>query len=154
VLPALLAACGGSKGAGTTTTTTAAPAPAPLNQSQFVKAANLVCIKSDSRIYKLGRLTRDPAGWAKTAAAARLGIAQMEAIPPPPAKRAAFEHMLAYARQFAVSIQKVHDGLVAKKYDAAISAQFAAARLQDHVHAQAKLAGLTFCQQNLTNWPG
>jgi hypothetical protein len=157
VLPALVAACGSSKSPSTTstpaTTTVAAPS-APLTQSQFVSDANQVCIKADGRIYKLGRLTRNPLGWAKTAAAARLGITQMQAITPPAAKRTAFMQMLAYGRQFAASIQKVHDNLVAKKYDAAIAAQFAAARLQDHVHAEAKLAGLTFCQQNLTNWPG
>jgi hypothetical protein len=35
----------------------------------------------------------------------------------------------------------------------ASAAQFAAGRLQDRVHTSAKAAGLTFCQQPLTNWP-
>ena len=37
--------------------------------------------------------------------------------------------------------------------DTAAAAQFAAAQLQDKVHQFAKMAGLTFCQQSLTNWP-
>lgn len=150
ILPLLAAACGSSaKNTATTTTSTA-----PLSQQQFVKAGNQVCIRSDQRIFKLGRLTRSPVGWAKTAAAARVGIKEMQAVKPPASAATTFNRMLDYGQQLVQAIQNVHDNLAKKKFTAAISAQFSAARLQDHVHAEAKLAGLTFCQQNLTNWPG
>jgi hypothetical protein len=154
LLPALVAACGSSKSpAPATTAATTTVAAGTATQKQFVKAANAVCIRSDRRIYALGRLTRNPLGWEKTAAAGRTAVQEMQAVTPPAAEAATFNQMLNYAQQFVAAIQKVHDNLVAKKFDAAITAQFSAARLQDHVHSEAKLAGLTFCQQNLTNWP-
>jgi hypothetical protein len=108
---------------------------------------------SDERIVKLGRLTRNPKGWERTAAAARVAVAEMQKIKPPPAKAATFDKMIRYARGLTLSIQEVHDALVKKDIDTAAAAQFAAARFQDQVHATAKAAGLTFCQQPLTNWP-
>jgi hypothetical protein len=148
-LPLLAAACGGgSKHAATTTTTSKA-----LSESAFVQAGNQVCIRSDRRVFRLGRLTRDPAGWGKTAAAGRIGIAEMKALTPPADKQTEFNLMVAYAQGLVDAIQSVHDNLAKKKFDAAISAQFRAARFQDKTHAAAKTLGLTFCQQNLTNWP-
>jgi len=118
-----------------------------------VQAGNQVCIRSDRRVYQIGRLTRDPAGWLKTANAGRVGIAEMKALTPPADKQTEFRLMLTYAQQLVDAIQSVHDHLANKQFDAAISAQFRAARLQDKTHAAAKNLGLTFCQQNLTNWP-
>lgn len=149
LLPLLAAACGGGGSSASTTTAAAAP----TTQKAFVNAANQVCIRADRRVYRLGRLSRDPSGWAKTVAAAHVGITEMRAITPPPAKAAVFTKMLDDAAQFAQALQNVHDALVKKTYQKAVTAQFSAARLQDRVHAQARLAGLTFCQQNLTNWP-
>jgi hypothetical protein len=143
-----VSACGGSSSAKKTTTTTAPPSiPA------FVTAANNVCMTADRRIVKLGRLTRNPAGWAKTAAAARVAIHDMEKVSPPPARAKAYADMMRYARVLTLSIQEVHDALVKKDVDTAAAAQFAAAHAQDKVHEAAKAAGLTFCQQPLTNWP-
>jgi hypothetical protein len=61
--------------------------------------------------------------------------------------------MLRYASALTLSIQEVHDALVKSQLDTATAAQFAAAKIQDKVHQSAKAAGLTFCQQPLTNWP-
>jgi hypothetical protein len=119
----------------------------------FVTAANNVCMRADRQIVKLGRLTRDPKGWARTAAAARAAIGDMKTITPPAARARAFNAMLHFANALALSIQEVHDALVKKDIDTAAAAQFAAARVQDKVHETAKAAGLTFCQQPLTNWP-
>jgi hypothetical protein len=150
-LPLLASACGGggSKHAATTTTSTA---PA-LTQAQFVQQANQVCIRSDRRVYNIGRLTSAPAGWLKTANAGRVGIAEMKTLNPPAAQQAQFKLMLSYAQQLVDAIQAVHDHLAKKQVQQAISAQFRAARFQDKTHAAAKTLGLTFCQQNLTNWP-
>jgi hypothetical protein len=108
---------------------------------------------SDKRIFALGRLSRDPKGWAKTAAAARKAIGEMRKVTPPPARAAAFRQMLRFANGLALSVQEVHDALVKANLDTAAAAQFAAAQFQDRVHTAAKTAGLTFCQQTLTNWP-
>lgn len=146
-VPLAAAACGGSSKSAPPTTTV------QQTQAKFVQQANQVCIRSDRRIYQLGRLTRDPKGWQKTAAAGRVGLQEMRAVQPSAASAGAFRLMLAYGQQLVAAIQSIHDSLVGKKYDAAVSAQFRAARLLDKVHAQAKAAGLTFCQQPLTNWP-
>jgi len=143
LVPLLVSACGGSSGKAAGTNAVA----------QFVKAGNQVCIRSDRRIYRLGRLSTNPVGWAKTAVAARLGVAEMRALKPPADRAATFRLMLRYASALAAQIQIVHDQLASKNYDGAASAQLAANKLLDHVHAQAKLAGLTFCQQGLTDWP-
>jgi hypothetical protein len=147
-VPLAAAACGGSSKSAHTTT-----AQAHETQAEFVQAGNQVCIRSDRRVYRIGRLTRDPQGWAKTAAAGRVGLREMRSVTPSAESAAAYQLMLSYAQQLVAAIQRVHDNLVKKNYNTAISAQFAAARLQDKVHAQAKAAGLTFCQQSLTNWP-
>lgn len=147
-LPLLAAACG-SKSTATGTTT----ATKHQTQANFVAEGNQVCIRSDRRVYQIGRLTRDPAGWLKTANAGRVGIAEMKALTPPADKQTEFRLMLTYAQQLVDAIQSVHDHLANKQFDAAISAQFRAARLQDKTHAAARNLGLTFCQQNLTNWP-
>ena len=149
VLALSATACGGSKDANTTTATTGS------NQTMqaYVAAGNKVCMDSDKRIFALGRLSRDPKGWARTAAAARTAVAEMRQVTPPPSRAAAFRQMLRYASALALSVQEVHDALVKSNVDTAAAAQFAAAQIQDRVHAAAKTAGLTFCQQALTNWP-
>ena len=141
-------ACGSSKEAKTTTAT-----DTTATMQAFVTAGNKVCMDSDRRIFKLGRLSRDPKGWAKTAASARTAIAEMRRVTPPPSRAAAFRQMIRYANALALSVQEVHDALVKSNLDTATAAQFAAAQIQDRVHVAAKSAGLTFCQQALTNWP-
>ena len=144
----LAAACGGSKSSSTTTATETRP-----TQQQFVAAANAVCVRSDRAIYKLGRLSLAPAGWAKTAAAARRAVADMKKVTPPTGKDAAFQQMVADGQKLAAGIQQVHDALVKKNYAKARSAQNAATTADTAIHKQAQKLGLTFCQQLLTNWP-
>lgn len=144
LLPALLAACGGSS-------KPAAP-PRPT-QKQFVSAANAVCVRSDRAVYKLGRLSLDPAGWGKTAAAARKAVADMKTVTPPAGKDAGFAALLAQGQKLADGIQQVHDALVKKDYATARAAQLAATKADTAIHRQAQKLGLTFCQQLLTNWP-
>jgi hypothetical protein len=138
-------ACGSSNDAQTTSTSNSPQA--------FVDAGNQVCIRSDKRIFKIGRLSRDPRGWAETAAAARTAVREMRRVVPPPERADAFRRMMRFGSALALSIQEVHDSLVKSDLDTATAAQFAAAQIQDKVHAAAKAAGLTFCQQALTNWP-
>lgn len=147
-VPLAAAACGGSSKKPAAVTTAA-----HQTQAAFVQQGNQVCIRSDRRVFRIGRLTTNPKGWAQTAAAGHVGLKEMQAVRPSARSAAAFRAMMAYAEQLVAAIQSVHDNLVEKNRDAAISAQFRAARLQDKVHAQAKAAGLTFCQQPLTNWP-
>ena len=151
LVPLSLAACGGdskrsSTGASATTT-------AGESQQSYVTAGNQVCIASDKRIFKIGRLSRDPKGWGRTAASARQGLTEMKQVQPPATRAEAFRQMLRYGNALALSIQEVHDALVKKDYDTASAAQLAAGQIQDRVHTAAKAAGLTFCQQSLTNWP-
>jgi hypothetical protein len=148
LVPVLAVACGGSKSA--TTTTTAKP---PATQQQFVSAANAVCVRSDRAIYQIGSLSLDPAGWAKTAAAARRAVADMRNVTPPASKAANFKLFLDQGTKLAGSIQQVHDALVKKKYLAARTAQNAATVADSAIHRLAQKLGLTFCQQLLTNWP-
>ena len=66
----VLAACGASSATNTVstiTTTTVTSAPR-LSQKSFVTDGNLVCLRSDRRVYKLGTLSKDPAGWANNLA--------------------------------------------------------------------------------------
>jgi hypothetical protein len=148
LVPVLAAACGGSKS--TTGTTAAKPRP---TQQQFVSAANAVCVRSDRAVYKLGRLSLDPAGWGETAAAARRAVADMKRVTPPAGKDAAFQRLLTEGEKLATGIQQVHDALVKKNYRAARTAQNAATAADTAIHRQAEKLGLTFCQQLLTNWP-
>lgn len=150
LLPVLAAACGGSKSATEATTTTAKPLP---TQQQFVSDANAVCVRSDRAIYKVGRLSLDPAGWGQTAAAARRAVADMKRVTPPAAKAAGFKRLLADGQRLATEIQNVHDALVKKNYLAARTAQNAATKVDTTIHREALKLGLTFCQQLLTNWP-
>ena len=152
-IPAL-AGCGGSSTAKTTTQSTTTVADAPrLTQQQFANAGNLVCLHSDRRVYRLGALSRDPSGWAKTAQAAKLGIAEMKRLRPPLADQAGFDHMLVLAQRLAAGIGRVHDALVKQNWAAASRAQYAATDVDTQIHKQARRIGLTFCQQLLTNWP-
>jgi hypothetical protein len=148
VVPLVVAACGGSKSADST-----AGADQRPTQKQFVAAGNAVCVRSDRAIYKLGRLTLAPAGWAKTAAAARRAIADMEKVTPPAGKDGAFQQLLAEGEKLATGIQQVHEALVKKNYAKARTAQTAATTADTAIHRQAQELGLTFCQQLLTNWP-
>jgi hypothetical protein len=143
-----LAACGaGSKSA------TTADADRRPTQQQFVAAANAVCVRSDRVIYQIGGLSLAPAGWGRTAAAARRALADMKALTPPAGKDAAFQRLLAEGQKLATGIQRVHDALVKKNYLAARTAQDAATTADTATHRQAQKLGLTFCQQLLTNWP-
>jgi hypothetical protein len=144
LVPAVAAGCGSSH---------KKAAPPRLTQKQFVSAANTVCINSDRRVFRLGRLTLLPSGWAETAAAARTGVAQMTAVHPPLQSEAGFERMLSLGRQLAAGVQQVHDALVKKDYALARTAQLKATKDDTAIHLQAKKLGLTFCQQLLTNWP-
>lgn len=148
LVPVVAAACGGSKTAGTTTTALVRP-----TQQQFVAAGNAVCVRSDRAIYKLGRLSLAPAGWAKTAAAARRAVADMKRLTPPAGKDLAFQRLLAEGAKLATGIQQVHDALVKKNYANARKAQQVATDADTAIHQQAQKLGLTFCQQLLTNWP-
>jgi hypothetical protein len=147
-VPLLAAACGGSGGSSTTTAE-----PPRLTQKQFVSAANAVCLRSDRRVYRLGRLTIDPAGWARTAAEARRGVAEMARLHPPAAAQAGFDELLREGRRLASGIQKVHDALVKKDLTTARKWQLDATDADTAIHRRAKTLGLTFCQQLLTNWP-
>ena len=146
-VPLVVAACGGSK------STDGTPVTNRPTQKQFVAAANAVCVRSDRAIYKLGRLTVAPAGWAKTAAAARRAVADMKKVTPSAGKDAAFQQLLAEGQKLATGIQQVHDALVKKDYAQARKAQTAATAADTAIHTQAQKLGLTFCQQLLTNWP-
>jgi len=147
-VPVLAAACGGSKSAGTTTAEVTRP-----TQKQFVAAADAVCVRSDRAVYKLGRLSLAPAGWARTAAAARTAVAAMKKVTPPAGQDAAFRQLLLEGQKLATGIQQVHDALVKKNYTKARAAQDAATTADTAIHRQAQKLGLTFCQQLLTNWP-
>jgi hypothetical protein len=148
LVPVLATACGGGSKSPTTTT-----AVKRLTQQQFVSAANAVCVRSDRAVYKLGNLTLAPAGWAKTAAAARRAVGDMKRVAPPASKDAGFQRLLAQGEKLATGIQQVHDALVKKDYAAARAAQNAATTADTAIHRQAQKLGLTFCQQLLTNWP-
>ncbi|MDX6475800.1 MAG: hypothetical protein QOH95_1311, partial [Gaiellaceae bacterium] len=117
LVPVLAAACGGSK-----STHTTAEKPRPT-QAQFVSAGNAVCVRSDRAIFRMGRLSLDPAGWAATAAAARRAVADMKRVTPPAGKDAAFQHLLDLGQQLADGIQQVHDALAKKNYKSARTAQ-------------------------------
>lgn len=144
LLPAVLVACGGSS---------KPAAPQRPTQKQFVTAANAVCVRSDRAVYKLGRLSFDPAGWAKTAAAARTAVADMKTVTPPAGKDTAFAALVAEGQKLADGIQQVHDALVKKDLAKARAAQLKATKADTAIHRQAQKLGLTFCQQLLTNWP-
>ena len=148
VLPLALAACGGPSSSDGETTTVAAS-----SAGDFVTAGNQVCIASDKRIFKIGGLSRDPKGWRETAESSKRAVREMGAVTPPAAKAAQFKKMLRYANALSLTIQEIHGALVKKDYDTAAAGQFAAAELQDKVHQSARSVGLTFCQQQLTNWP-
>jgi hypothetical protein len=152
LLAVAASACGGSSSKDAKTTT-AGSTTETTSASGYVDAGNQVCIRSDRRIFKIGRLSRDPKGWQRTADAGRTAIAEMKKVKPPADRAAAFRQMMRYANALTLSIQEVHDALTKSNLDVATAAQFAAARLQDRVHTAAKAAGLTFCQQALTNWP-
>ena len=147
LVPTILVACGESK---PNRTATAVSRP---TQTQFVSAGNAVCVRSDRAVFRLGRLSLDPAGWASTAAAARRAVADMRRLTPPAGKDPAFARLLTLGKQLADGIQSVHDALVKRNLAKARTAQNAATTADTAIHRQAQKLGLTFCQQLLTNWP-
>jgi hypothetical protein len=148
----VLAACGASSAAKTSPATTAATV-ARLTQKDFVAEGNLVCLHSDRRVFRLGTLSRNPAGWAKVAEAARIGIAEMKKLRPPLADQARFDRLIALADRLADDIVRVRAALLAHGYATAREIQAAATNVGARIHLQAQRLGLTFCQQLLTNWP-
>jgi hypothetical protein len=147
LVPLALAACGSDSSDKRATTTTA------VSAADFVKAGNQVCIASDKRIFKIGRLSRNPSGWKRTAESARQAVRSMQAVKPPSDRTVGFRQMLRFANALALTIQEIHQSLVKGDIDTAAAGQLAAAQLQDKVHQAARRVGLTFCQQALTNWP-
>ena len=143
------AGCGSSKPAATTTL----KEPPRLTQKHFAAAADLICVDSDRRIYKLGALSTAPAGWTKTVAAATTALRQMGALRPPLPDAAGFRRLLSLGRQLRRDVQRVEQALVAKNLAAARRAQLAAKTVAAEIHAEAKALGLTFCEQPQTNWP-
>lgn len=148
----VLAGCGAAPAAKTTAASTHAPT-ARLTLKAFTTEGNLVCLRSDRRVYRLGTLSRNPVGWAKIAGAARLGIAEMKKLNPPLADAPRFHHLIVLAQRLAGEIADVHAALLSRSYTAARADQAAAKRVSTKIHAQAQKLGLTFCQQSLTNWP-
>jgi hypothetical protein len=148
----VLAACGASSAAKTSPSTTI-EAPARLTQKSFVTEGNLVCLRSDRRVYKLGTLSRNPTGWEKVAKAARLAIEEMEKLRPPLVDQLRFDHLLVLARRLQDGILRVQAALRRHNFTGARTDQVAATRVSGEIHLQARKLGLTFCQQLLTNWP-
>jgi len=147
----VLAACGTSSATNTTSTTP--KAPARLSQKGFVAQGNLVCLRSDRRVYKLGTLSLAPSGWAKVAAAARTAIAEMKKLRPPLYDQARFDRLIALGERLEDGIVEVHAALVRHDVAAAQRDQSDARNISAQIHTQAHKLGLTFCQQALTNWP-
>jgi len=148
----VLAACGTSSAAKTGATTTVDGAPR-LTQKSFITEGNLVCLRSDRRVYKLGTLSRNPVGWEKVAKAADVAIADMQKLRPPLPDQARFDRLLRLARRMEHGILDVHAALVRRNFTVARTDQAAATRVGAEIHAQSQKLGLTFCQQVLTNWP-
>jgi hypothetical protein len=148
----VLAGCGASPAA-RTAPGGAHPPSARLTLKAFTAEGNLVCLRSDRRVYRLGALSRNPVGWARVAQAARLGIVQMKKLRPPLADQPRFHHLIVLAERLADEIVDVHAALVSRSYAAARTDQATAKSLSTKIHAQAQKLGLTFCQQALTNWP-
>jgi len=148
----VLAACGTSSAAKTGATTTVEGAPR-LTQKSFITEGNLVCLRSDRRVYRLGTLSRNPTGWEKVAKAADVAIADMRKLRPPFPDQARFNRLLLLARRMEDRIVDVHAALVRRNFTVARTDQAAAKRESAEIHAQSQKLGLTFCQQVLTNWP-
>lgn len=148
----VLASCGVSSVTKTTSATGARAVPR-LTQKSFVTEGNLVCLRSDRRVYKLGTLSLDPSGWAKVAAAARTAMTEMRKLRPPTDDQARFDRLLALGRRLEDGIVHVHAALVRHDVAAARRSQSGAKTVSAEIHAQAHRLGLTFCQQTLTNWP-
>jgi hypothetical protein len=144
LLPLVAAACGGSGGG---------EGEKRLTAAQLVTEANQVCIASDRRIFRLGQLTTDPAGWRRTARAASRGIADMARLRPPEDKQKGFDTMLASARQLQKIVADIATALAKKDFAKAQAAQARATQLDTKIKFQARALGLTFCEQFLTNWP-
>jgi hypothetical protein len=127
-------------------------APRP-SLDDFVKEGNRVCIDADRRILPIGKLTRDPAGWTRTASAAEQNLREMRMVVPPAARAAAFDRMVADGAAVVRDLDRIRNDLLSKKVRVANAAQQAALKSEDEVHTAARHAGLTYCQQALNNWP-
>ncbi len=124
-----------------------------LTQKQFASAANKVCINADRRVFRIGGLSRDPAGWALTVSAAKRGLEEMRALRPPAAADGGFAELLSLAQQEIDQLQLVHDALVKNDLEAARKAQTEATNDDTKIKKRAGKLGLTFCSKLLTNWP-
>ncbi|HEY3184252.1 MAG TPA: hypothetical protein VGJ77_15535 [Gaiellaceae bacterium] len=144
VVPALAAACGGGS---------ESKEEPRLTQKQFVEQANQVCIRSDRRVFQIGDLSADPAGWSKTVDAAEKGIEEMAELRPPADRQQQFDRLLATARKLKTAIADVRDALTAGDVAKAQKAQRRATNDDTSIKKQASRLGLTFCEQLLTNWP-
>src|SRR4051812_19259960 len=153
-VPALAACDGGGGGdAKTGVKATTVEAGNRLTQRPFVQAANPGCIESHRRVYALGSLSTHPAGWARTARAARRAVSEMRRLQPPAARQAGFDTLVQLGDDLATQIDTVRKALVAKNYNKARAAQVGATTLDTKIKRQAQTLGLTFCEQLLTNWP-
>ena len=148
----VLAACGASSAAKTRPPTTV-ESVARLTEKSFVTEGNLVCLRSDRRVYRVGTLSRNPSGWEKVAGAARVAIAEMEKLRPPLPDQLRFDRLMILARRLEEGIVRVHAALMQHNFTAARTDQAGAKRVSAEIHFQARKLGLTFCQQLLTNWP-
>ena len=144
VAAAAAAGCGGGS---------AAKETPRLNEGEFVQKADNVCIRSDRRVFKIGRLGPDPDPWERTADAAATAIREMRRLRPPAAEQRRFNALMAAGERVRQAIADVHDALVEKKYDRARAAQVRALRADSNIKVIAHGLGLTFCEQLLTNWP-
>jgi hypothetical protein len=118
-----------------------------------VREGNLVCLNSDRRVYKLGTLSRNPAGWEKITQAARIAMAEMKKLRPPVADQAGFDRLLLLARRLTDGIVRVRAALMRHDFATARTDQSVAKNVSARIHTQARTLGLTLCQQLLTNWP-
>ena len=143
VLLALVAAGCGGKSSGS----------ARLTHGELVSEANKVCIDSDHKVYRVGLLSADPAGWKKTADIADESVREMAKLRPPAKDAARFGELLGYGRDQAAALRKLHGALVVKSYTTARAAQKQATRDDTKVKRAARELGFTFCSQLLTNWP-
>lgn len=147
LLAVTLAACGAGRPAATTH---------ELHRpsvGSFVRQGNRVCIDADRRILPIGKLTRNPKGWTRTAKAARQNLLEMRAIVPPVSRLAVFDRMLHDGAAVVSDLERIREDLLAADIRGADAMQKRARRMEDEVHTAAKHAGLTYCQQPLNNWP-
>ena len=79
-----VSACGGSSDSSSKRTTSTVASG--VSMQAYVTAGNNVCMAADRRIVKLGRLSRDPKGWARTAVAPATADGVIGPVTPPAAR--------------------------------------------------------------------